>query len=135
MKQLLWTLVALLALGGGSAFADEPAPTPDPAKTPAMMKDVNEATGPGDTAWMLMSSALVLLMVPGLALFYGGMVRKKNVLGTLMQSMAPLAIVGVYWIAIGYSLAFGKTIGGWIGWSPDLLFLSGKDPDAILPGT
>src|SRR5689334_18639696 len=69
MKQLLWTVVALLALGGGAAFADEPAPAPDPAKTPAMLKDVIDATGPGDTAWMLISSALVLLMVPGLALF------------------------------------------------------------------
>ena len=53
----------------------------------------------GDTAWMLTASALVLLMVPGLALFYGGMVRRKNVLATMMQSMAALAVVGVYWIA------------------------------------
>src|SRR4051812_17282038 len=59
-----------------------------------------------DSAWMLVATALVMLMVPGLALFYGGMVRRKNILATMMQSMVALAIIGVYWIAIGYSLAF-----------------------------
>ncbi len=90
----------------------------------------------GDTAWMLVSSALVLLMVPGLALFYGGMVRGKNVLATMMQSMACLALVGLYWVAIGYSLAFGESVGGYglIGWSPDLVFLQGIEPDQLLPG-
>ncbi len=53
----------------------------------------------GDSAWMLVATALVMLMVPGLALFYGGMVRRKNILATMMQSMVCLAIVGVYWIA------------------------------------
>ena len=87
----------------------------------------------GDTAWILAASALVMFMVPGLALFYGGMVRRKNVLATMMQSMAELAVVGVYWIVIGYALAFGPSLikidmfgvkdGGLIGWSSDLLFL------------
>src|SRR3989337_2692638 len=63
----------------------------------------------GDTAWMLVATALVLMMtIPGLALFYAGMVRKKNVLATMMQSFAITAIVTVVWAVIGYSLAFGE---------------------------
>jgi Amt family ammonium transporter len=69
----------------------------------------------GDTAWMLVASALVLLMTPGLALFYGGMVRKKNVLATFMYSFYALALVTVQWVLFGYSLAFGRTHGGLIG--------------------
>ena len=69
----------------------------------------------GDTAWLLVSAALVLLMVPALALFYGGMVRKKNVLSTLMHSMAALPLVSVQWILIGFTLAFGTTHGGLVG--------------------
>ena len=70
----------------------------------------------GDTAWVLMSSALVLVMlVPGLALFYGGLVRSKNVLGTIMQSFIILSVVSLLWILIGYSLAFGPDKGGVIG--------------------
>src|SRR5947207_6662249 len=77
----------------------------------------------GSTAWMLTSSALVLLMVPGLALFYGGMVRRKNVLTTMMMSFVAMAIIGVQWVLFGYCLAFGKTLGGFIGWDPALLAL------------
>jgi Amt family ammonium transporter len=66
----------------------------------------------GDTAWMLTSAALVLFMLPGLALFYGGMVRSKNVLSTFMHSFVAMGIVGVQWVVIGYSLAFGPDIGG-----------------------
>ncbi len=69
----------------------------------------------GDTAWLLVSSALVLLMTPALALFYGGMVRRKNVLSTIMHSMAAIPLISVIWAAVGYSLAFGKTHGGFIG--------------------
>ena len=69
----------------------------------------------GDTAWVLTSSALVFIMVPGLAFFYAGLVRGKNALGTLMQSFIALAIVGLSWILWGYSLAFGPDIGGFIG--------------------
>ena len=79
----------------------------------------------GDTAWVLMSSALVLLMlVPGLALFYGGLVRTKNVLGTIMQSFMILSIVSLLWILFGYSLAFGPDKGGVIG-GLDWIGLSG----------
>jgi Amt family ammonium transporter len=69
----------------------------------------------GDTAWVLGSAALVLFMTPGLALFYGGLVRSKNVLGTMMQSVAAIAIVSVIWLVAGYSLAFGPDHGGLIG--------------------
>src|SRR5215475_8704071 len=78
----------------------------------------------GDTAWMLVSAALVLLMTPGLALFYGGMVRRKNVLATLMYSHFALALVTIQWVFFGYSLAFGKTHGGLIG-GTDYLLLNG----------
>ena len=69
----------------------------------------------GDTAWVLVSTALVMLMTPGLALFYGGMVRGKNVLGTIMQSFIAIAIVSLQWILIGYSLVFGPDVHGIIG--------------------
>jgi Amt family ammonium transporter len=69
----------------------------------------------GDTAWILTSAALVLLMTPGLAFFYGGMVRKKNVLGTIMQSMVMIALISIQWVLFGYSLSFGPDQGGMIG--------------------
>src|ERR1051325_4957757 len=70
----------------------------------------------GDTAWVLICSALVLLMTaPGLALFYGGMVRQRNVLATLLQSFAALCLVSLQWVLFGYSLAFGPSKGGIIG--------------------
>jgi Amt family ammonium transporter len=69
----------------------------------------------GDTAWILMSSALVMLMTPGLALFYGGMVRRKNALSTIMMSFSILALVGILWVLYGYSLSFGPDKGGIIG--------------------
>jgi Amt family ammonium transporter len=79
------------------------------AAMPAMAQDEGPKIDTGDTAWMLTSTALVLMMtIPGLALFYAGMVRKKNVLATMMQSFAITAIVTVVWAVIGYSLAFGE---------------------------
>jgi Amt family ammonium transporter len=69
----------------------------------------------GDTAWILVSCALVLLMTPALALFYGGMARRKNVLSTLTLSFVFMVLVGVQWVLYGYSLAFGEDIGGFIG--------------------
>jgi ammonium transporter, Amt family len=69
----------------------------------------------GDTAWILVCCSLVLLMTPGLAFFYGGMVRKKNILSTLTLSYAFMALIGVQWLLYGYSLAFGPDIGGLIG--------------------
>ena len=88
-----------------------------------------EGLDTGDTAWMLVSSALVLLMLPGLALFYAGMVRAKNVLSTSMHIFAAMAIIGVQWIAFGYSLAFGGS-GSFIG-GLEHLFLSGITPDSL----
>jgi Amt family ammonium transporter len=67
----------------------------------------------GDTAWVLTATALVMLMTPGLALFYGGLVRRKNVLSILMQCMFILALVSVTWVLVGYTLAFGPDVNGW----------------------
>ena len=67
----------------------------------------------GDTAWVLTSTALVMLMTPGLALFYGGLVRRKNVLSTIMHSVFILALVSVTWVLFGFTLAFGKDVNGW----------------------
>src|SRR5437773_12452143 len=69
----------------------------------------------GDTAWVLMAAALVMLMTPGLALFYGGLARSKNVLGTIMQSFFMLGLISVQFAIVGYSLAFGPDHGGLIG--------------------
>ena len=89
----------------------------------------------GTTAWMLVSTTLVLLMVPGLAMFYGGLVRTKNVLGTMMHSFAAMAIIGVIWTVCGYAMCFGDTqwqifgieVGGLIGWDWDFVMLRGLD--------
>jgi Amt family ammonium transporter len=70
---------------------------------------------PADTAWLLISAALVMLMTPGVALFYGGMVRRKNILSTIMMSFVTLALVGLLWVLYGYSLSFGTDYGGFIG--------------------
>ena len=78
----------------------------------------------GDTAWMLVATALVMLMTPGLALFYGGLVRAKNVLGTMMQSFVCLGVISIIWVLYGYSMAFGDDILGLIG-APVWLGLKG----------
>jgi Amt family ammonium transporter len=122
MKIILRTLVALLAILSipASAFA---------ADTPEVDSGV--------TAWMLTSVALVLLMIPGLAMFYGGLVRTKNVLGTMMHSFAAMGIMTILWVVCGYSMAFGPNVlGGWFGWSWDYFLLSGIDEtimDAGIP--
>jgi Amt family ammonium transporter len=90
----------------------------------------------GDTAFVLMSSALVMFMTPGLALFYGGMVRAKNVLGTVMQSMFALGMISILWVLAGYTLAFGPDKGGLIGGLDFLGFAGvGQTPNAELAGT
>ena len=91
----------------------------------------------GDTAWMLTSSALVLMMtIPGLFLFYGGLVRRKNVLGTIMHSFIIVAVISIQWALCGYTLAFGPDIGGIIG---DLSWLGlkgvGPQPNADYAAT
>jgi Amt family ammonium transporter len=67
----------------------------------------------GDTAWLLVATALVMVMLPGLALFYGGLVRRKNVLSTIMHSFFGLALVSVVWVLVGFSIAFGPDVNGW----------------------
>ena len=90
-----------------AAAASTPANAPPAASSTEPSVILNSQINSGDTAWMLTSSALVLMMtIPGLALFYGGMVRKKNVLATLMQSFAITCLVTILWWAVGYSLAF-----------------------------
>ena len=112
-------LCAALFIGGTTlAFADS--------------AEMTEATNSGATAWMLTSTALVLLMVPGLAMFYGGLVRTKNVIGTMMHSFVSIALIGVLWTICGYSLAFGHSIlGGFIGWNSDYFMLKGIDESII----
>lgn len=82
---------------------------------PGTVFAAEEAVNTGDTAWILVSSALVLLMIPGVAFFYGGLVRGKNVLSTLMMVLGVLAVLTIQWVLFGYSLAFGPDIGGFIG--------------------
>ena len=82
----------------------------------------------GITAWMLTSTALVLLMIPGLAMFYGGLVRTKNVLGTMMHSFVAMGVMAVLWVVLGYAMSFGgNVLGGWFGWNPDYFMLRGID--------
>src|ERR1700748_2730632 len=85
-----------------------------------------------DTAWMIVATALVLMMtIPGLALFYSGMVRKKNVLATMAQSLAAVMIISILWVAFGYSLAFTGN-GRWIG-GLTRVFLAGMSMDGVSP--
>lgn len=99
-----WAVVGVLLWASG-AWAQGLVPLPDAPKIES-----------GDTAWVLVSTALVLAMVvSGLALFYGGQVRSKNVLGTMMHSVVILCLVSVIWVLFGYSLAFGPDKGGVVG--------------------
>jgi Amt family ammonium transporter len=104
-------LLCMLVLAPVAVMAQDalPAATATPAVTAVSRIDS------GDTAWVLMSTALVMLMTPGLAMFYGGMVRSKNVLGTIMHSFIAIALVSVQWILFGYSLSFGPDVKGMIG--------------------
>lgn len=99
---------------------------------------MESALNTGDTAWMLMASALVLLMIPGLAFFYGGMVRVKSVLNMMMMIMGALFIVGILWMLYGYSMAFGASYGqaGLLGNVTEFFGLEGlmvDDPEASVP--
>src|SRR5881409_1600034 len=112
------------------------APAAVESRLAALEAATRSAQSAGDNAWMLMSAALVLMMTgPGLALFYGGLVRKKNVLGTMMQSFILMAVVSVLWVIYGYSLAFGSGksfIGGF-----EYVFLRGvgAEPNADYAAT
>jgi len=116
---VLWIISALVpVLSHAQESPQAPAPAPAvtapaaPAAAPAPQPKLDK----GDTAWMLTSSALVLMMtIPGLFLFYGGLVRRKNVLGTIMHSFIIVAVITIQWALWGYSLAFGPDVGGIIG--------------------
>ena len=114
-------LIILLACLGlpSVAFAVAPNLGPSPpatqAQVAALEQTIRDARTAGDNAWVLISAALVLMMTaPGLTLFYGGLVRRKNILGTMMQSFAMMGLITVLWALVGYSLAFGAG-NGFIG--------------------
>ncbi len=83
---------------------------------------VTEGLNSGDIAWMLVATAFVLLMTPGLAYFYGGMVNNKNVISTMLQSFIAMGVMSILWVVVGFSLAFGDSIGGWVG-DPTTFFM------------
>ncbi len=92
----------------------------------------------GSTAWMLASTALVMVMMPGLALYYGGIVRKKNFLATMMTSYSALGVIIVQWFLFGYMLSFGTStnpmVQKFIGWDPSRLLMLGLDPINAITG-
>ena len=110
MKYIRVSIIILFLFGPNIIFASDQSSIP--------------TVNTGDTAWLLISTALVMLMTPGLALFYGGMVRRKNVLGTIVQSFIALGVITIQWILFGYSLAFGPDVGHLIG-SLKWAFLNG----------
>lgn len=120
----------ILAIVGFAPTATMAAPAGvvPPPITAATQSGINT----GSTAWMLMSTALVMFMIPGLALFYGGMVRKKNMLGTMMHSYTALCVVLVQWFLFGYMLAFGTDKWGMIGWQPGKMLLLGMPPHHLI---
>lgn len=108
-RVLLLTGLATLAAPATSMAQSAAAQPATQAQIAALQQSIQNAQMSGDNAWMLISAALVLLMTgPGLALFYGGLVRKKNILGTMMQSFAMMGLVTILWAIVGYSLAFGE---------------------------
>ncbi len=143
MKKFLASLLLGLglAIGGGAAIAQTtteapPAATAPAAEAPAAAAPAaaeeapKETVDKGDVAWMMLSTILVLLMVvPGLALFYGGLVRSKNMLSVLMQVMVVFSLIAVLWAVYGYSLAFGGE--GLIIGNLDKLFLMGVTADSL----
>ena len=107
---LVFLIVAILAVFAPPEFSFE---------------DKNGAYNAADIAWILMATALVFLMTPGLAFFYGGMVHRKNVISTMIKSVVATGVVTIIWVTIGYSLCFGNSIGGWIGNPTTHVFMKG----------
>jgi Amt family ammonium transporter len=137
MKALCLTVALLALLAGPATFAwaeEAPAPAAPAAAPPSPPATKIDS---GDTAFVLIGAALVLLMTPGLAFFYGGMVRRKNVLGILMQCMVIVCLIGVQWVVCGYSLAFAP--GNWFMGGMEWMGLAGvgaepyKDYAATIP--
>lgn len=105
------------------------------ASVPVLAADSQAPIDTGATAWMITSTALVLLMIPGLAMFYGGLVRSKNVLGTMMHSFTAMGIMTILWVIVGYSMSFGENVlGGWFGWNWDYFMLQGIDESILAEG-
>ena len=102
------------------------------AASVAHLKSQARMIDTGSTAWMMVSTALVMFMIPGLALFYAGMVRKKNVLATMMHSYTALVVIVLQWILFGYMLGFGTDHGGIIGWNPADILLIGVGPHHVV---
>ncbi|NWF97335.1 MAG: ammonium transporter [Nitrospirae bacterium] len=141
MKKLYILTIFLLLIFSGFAIAEEVATPPSPSSveqaSPAQPVPPELATkeepkiDTGDTAWMIVATAFVMLMtLPGLALFYGGLAKKKDTLNTMAMSFVTYCIVSFLWIIYGFSLTFGKDIGGIIG-STEKLFLSGVGVNSI----
>lgn len=145
---LLWVLAFTIPSLAFSQESNQPAttppglaapvaPAPPPSAPSAAVSAPQAKLDKGDNAWMLTSSALVLMMtIPGLFLFYGGLVRGKNVLGTIMQSFIIVALISIQWVLWGYTLAFGPDIGGIVG-NLDWLGLNGvgTEPNADYAAT
>jgi ammonium transporter, Amt family len=111
MKQSIFLLVLLVAVSILAVFMPS---------VPGQI--ITEGINSGDVAWMLAATALVLLMTPGLAYFYGGMIDTKNIISTMLQSFIAMGVISVVWIVVGFSLAFGDSIGGMIG-NPSTFFM------------
>src|SRR5215471_10574118 len=134
LKVFLAVLFLFLALH--AALAEAQSSSADADRIAKLEQAVTDAKGSADNSWMLVSSALVLMMTgPGLALFYGGLVRRKNVLATMMQSFTMMAIVTVLWAIIGYSLSFGYGTSFIGGFQHFLLRGVGLQPDPDYSGT
>ena len=135
------TLLASAGIGligcllvAGSVYAQTP--TTEAAAAAPAAAAAAPILNKGDTAWMLISSALVLMMsIPGLALFYGGLVRTKNMLSVLTQVFTIVSLVGIVWCLYGYSIALGDTSGPWVNYIGGLgkIFLKGVTPDSTVP--
>lgn len=129
-KPHLWR-IPLITLGALSVLGS--LPSPQPSSTISSSDAINA----GDTAWMLTATALVLLMTPGLSFFYGGMVDRRNVISTMLQSFIAMGLVSILWVTVGFSLAFGDSLYGLVG-DPRTFFMFsrvGEAPHATLSPT
>jgi len=128
LTKVLPAAMPLIALAAFPAFGQEPAPT----EVPEMVEQVVAAMpNPGNTTWMIVASVLVLFMtVPGLALFYGGLVRAKNMLSVLMQVLMIASVVSIIWVIYGYSFTFGGSESPYWGGTAKL-FLAGVNADSV----
>ncbi len=118
MKKILVSTILIL-LSAGTAFCDTAAPAPSDTPAAAVAAPAPKVDT-GDTSWVLISAALVMLMTPGLAFFYGGLVRRKNMLSVLMQCLMILCLISLQWVLFGYSLSFGpdhRSLIGGLDWS------------------